>query len=110
MTDDTFTEPTEPAEDWADVRMHDPGESEWEVDMVVDEGHVEYVDLRVRPDLLADFFACLVEDVGDDRAERVLATVADQRGVDLGDGNRGETDDSSDSDESEADDEDGTEK
>lgn len=88
MPDETFTEPAESDEEWVDVRMHDPGESEWEVDMVVAEGRVEYVDLRVRPHLLADFFACLVEDVGQDRAGRVLATAADRRGVDLGDHRR----------------------
>jgi len=86
MTDETFTEPNESAEDWVDVRMHDPGESEWEVDMVVVEGEVEYVDLRVRPELLGDCFACLVEDVGHERAGRVLAAAAERRGIDLGDG------------------------
>jgi len=38
MANDTFTEPTEPAEDWNDVRMNDPGRSGWKVDMVVDIG------------------------------------------------------------------------
>ncbi len=95
MTDETFTEPPEPDEEWVDVRMNDPGTSGWKVDMVVDEGHVEYVDLRVRPDLLADFFTRLVGDVDDDRAERALAAVADRRGVDPGDGNGGEAADSS---------------
>ncbi len=85
MTDETFTEPTDAGEEWADVRMTDPAAAEWEVDAVVAEGQVEYVDLRIRPDLLADFVTCLVEDVGQDRAGRVLAAAAERRGVDLGD-------------------------
>jgi hypothetical protein len=94
MTDETFTEPAEPDDDWVDVRMNDPGTSGWKVDMVVDEGHVEYVDLRVRPRLLADFLTRLAGDVDDEHAEEVLATVADRRGLDPGDVNRGEPADS----------------
>lgn len=88
MTDETFREPADTDEDWVDVRMTDPTASEWEVDIVVVEGEVEYVDLRVRPDILGDFVACLVEDVGTDRAARVLATAADRRGVGIEAGDR----------------------
>jgi len=83
MTDETFTEPEESREDWIDVRMTDPDEEEWDVDVVVGGGQVEYVDLRIKPALLAAFVDCLVEDVDDERAEAVLSTVAERNGIDL---------------------------
>jgi hypothetical protein len=85
MTDEPFVEPGEPSEGWVDVRMTDPDEGEWDVDLVVAGGRVEYLDLRVRPALLASFVECLVDDVDDERAARVLAHVAERRDVDPGD-------------------------
>ncbi|AZH23993.1 hypothetical protein [Haloplanus aerogenes] len=85
MVEESFTDPEETHEEWIDVRMTDPDEGEWDIDVVVVEGQVEYVDLRIKPELLAAFVDCLVEDVGDDRAEAVLSTVAERNGIDLGD-------------------------
>jgi hypothetical protein len=82
MAEDVFTEPDDTTEGWVDVRMSDPDEGEWDVDVVVVEGRVEYLDLRVRPELLASFIECLVDDVGEERAEEVLAEVADRQDVD----------------------------
>jgi hypothetical protein len=82
MTDEPFVEPGAPSEEWVDVRMTDPDEGEWDVDVVVAGGRVEYLDLRIRPELLASFVECLVDDVGDERAARVLARVAEDRDVD----------------------------
>jgi hypothetical protein len=84
MAGDVFTEPDDPADEWVDVRMSDPDRGEWDLDAVVVGGRVEYVDLRVRPALLASFIECLVEDVDDGRAGEVLAEVADSRNIDLG--------------------------
>lgn len=81
MSDDVFGDAEGTDGEWADVRMTDPEEGEWDVDVVVMDGRVEYVDLRVDADLLAGFVACLVDDVGDERAAEVLAAVADRRGV-----------------------------
>jgi len=61
---------------WVDIRMTDPEAGEWEIDTVVLDGRVQYVDLRIRPDLLASFVDCLVADVDDDQARDVLETVA----------------------------------
>jgi hypothetical protein len=92
MTDDTatpeetpFTDPDEPS-DWVDVRMTDPQAGEWDVDFVVADGRVEYVDLRVRPALLTGFVDCLVDDMDDDRARQTLRRLAERRGIDLGEG------------------------
>lgn len=82
MTNEIFTDPEAPAEEWVDVRMTDRDEGEWDVDLVVVGGQVEYVDLRVRPGLLASFVACLLDDVGDERAASILADVVDRTGVD----------------------------
>jgi hypothetical protein len=78
-----FTTPDESAADWTDVRMTDPDAGEWDIDVVVASGRVEYVDLRVQPGLVAGFVECLVNDVDDDRALEILQTVADRRGLDL---------------------------
>lgn len=83
MTDESFTDPEDAIDGWVDVRMTDPEEGEWDVDFVVSEGRVQYVDLRVRPDLLTSFVDCLVEDVGTERAGRILATVTERNGADF---------------------------
>ena len=85
MTDEVFTD-AEAGEVWVDVRMTSPEKSEWDVDLVVSGGQVEYVDLRVKPDHLAAFVDCLVDDVGADRAGRILSTVADRQDIDRLDG------------------------
>ncbi|MFB6311080.1 MAG: hypothetical protein ABEH64_07850 [Salinirussus sp.] len=77
MTDEPFTEPDDDREEWVDVRMTDPDEGEWDVDVVVVEGRVEYVDLRVRPELLGDFVECLIDDVGQKRAEEIIGRFDD---------------------------------
>lgn len=78
MSEAPFSDTDENRGDWVDVRMTDPDEGEWDVDVVVVEGRVEYVDLRVRPELLADFLECLIEDVGAERAGRILDNLADR--------------------------------
>ena len=97
MSDDVFTAPDDaersPSEngsdrqtdEWVDIRMTDPDAGEWNVDAVVVDGRVEYVDLQVRPDVLADFVDCLVDDVSTARAEEVLQRVAAAQDVDLPD-------------------------
>lgn len=82
MSTDPFTDPDDPSEEWVDVRMTDPDAGEWEVDAVVADGRVEYLDLRVRPELLADFVGCLIEDVDDARGSAVLAGVAADHDLD----------------------------
>ena len=82
MTDDVFTDTDESADDWVDVRMTDPAASEWDIDVVVAGGQVEFVDLRIRPELLAGFIDCLVDDVGGERAEEILAAAARRQGLD----------------------------
>jgi hypothetical protein len=42
---------------------------------------VEYVDLRIRPALLASFIECLVDDVGEERGAEILAEVTDGQDV-----------------------------
>lgn len=86
MSDEVFEDAGETGEEWVDVRMTDPEEGEWDVDVVVMDGRVEYVDLRVKSELLAGFVECLVDDVGEARAESVLSAVADRRGVEPSDG------------------------
>ena len=67
-------------DEWVDIRMTDPEAGEWEVDTVVVDGRVQYVDLRIRPELLDSFVDCLVDDVGDERAREILEAVAERRG------------------------------
>jgi hypothetical protein len=81
---DAFTETDSAAEEWVDVRMTNPEAGEWDVDVVVD-GRVQYVDLRVRPELLASFVDCLVEGVPESRAERVFERLAAKNGLEIGD-------------------------
>jgi hypothetical protein len=82
MADDVFTETDETVEDWVDVRMTDPDAGEWDIDVVVAEGQVEFVDLRIDPALLSGFIECLVEDVAEERAARILARTADRLNLD----------------------------
>lgn len=83
MTDEIFTEPEESADEWVDIRMTDPEEGEWDVDLVVVDGQVNYVDLRIRPELVAAFVECLIDDIDGDRAGRVLTKLAERKNIDL---------------------------
>lgn len=83
MTDEVFADPEEPREAWVDVRLIEPEEGEWDIDVVVAEGRVEYVDLRIKPDLLTAFMECLVDDVTDQRAIRILASIAERNNLDI---------------------------
>lgn len=83
MSEEIFTEPEETTEDWVDVRMTNPEEREWDVDFVVVDGQVNYVDLRIRPELLRGFVACLIDDVGDDHAGSILADIAEENDLNL---------------------------
>lgn len=85
MAEDVFTAPDESADDWVDVRMTDPDAGEWDIDLVVADGTVEFVDLRIKPSLLAGFIDCLVDDVPDERASEILATAASMQGLDPAD-------------------------
>jgi hypothetical protein len=82
MTDDVFTDTDETTEQWVDVRMTDPDAGEWDIDVVVAGGQVEFVDLRIEPSLLAGFIDCLIDDVAETRAEEVLAEAAKRQGLD----------------------------
>jgi len=82
MTDETFTEIDDDAAEWVDVRMTDPEAGEWDIDVVVADGQVEFVDLRIAPALLAGFIDCLVDDVADTRAREILAEAARKQGLD----------------------------
>lgn len=83
MAEEIFTEPDDTHEGWVDVRMTDPEKGEWDVDVVVVNSRVEYVDLRVKPNLLTAFVDCLVDDVGTERASSVLSEVADRHDIDF---------------------------
>lgn len=83
MANETFVEPEDAAETWADVRMTDPDEGEWDVDFVVVDGRVDYVDLRIRPELVAAFVECLVGDIDGETAGEILTEVAERRNLDL---------------------------
>ncbi|SFR89572.1 hypothetical protein SAMN05216559_0652 [Halomicrobium zhouii] len=95
MSDDVFTDPDDadrspsengtdrPDDEWVDIRMTDPAAGEWNLDAVVVDGRVEYVDLQVRPDVLADFVDCLVDDVSAERAREILERVAAKQDVEL---------------------------
>ncbi|AUG46075.1 hypothetical protein BVU17_00480 [Haloarcula taiwanensis] len=83
MADDpVFTETDDLAESWVDVRMTDPQEGEWDVDVVIAEKQVEYVDLRIRPELLEGFFECLFDDLSDERARSLLAATIERQDID----------------------------
>jgi len=81
--DDVFTETDESPDEWVDVRMTDPAAGEWDIDVVVAEGRVEFVDLRIKPTLLAGFIDCLVDDVAESRAREILADAARKQGIEL---------------------------
>jgi hypothetical protein len=100
MSDELFTD-AEAGEAWVDVRMTDPEKGEWDVDFVVAGGRVEYVDLRVKPDHLAAFVDCLVDDVGANRANRILSNVVDRQDLDLEIDPPAESDGADDTDETE---------
>ena len=85
MTDDVFTETDDASDEWVDVRMTDPAAGEWDIDVVVAGGRVEFVDLRIEPSLLAGFIDCLVDDVADSRARGILAAAARKQGLDPSD-------------------------
>jgi len=61
--DSTFTEPDDAHDAWIDVRMTDPEVGEWDIDAVVVDGQVEYVDNQ--------------------RAQSVIASLARTYDVDL---------------------------
>ncbi|MBX0322661.1 hypothetical protein EGH21_06420 [Halomicroarcula sp. F13] len=82
MASDVFTDTDESDDDWVDVRMTDPEEGEWDIDVVVAEGQVEFVDLRIRPALLSGFIECLVDDVAEERAKEIIADTATRHGLD----------------------------
>lgn len=83
MTDEVFTEPEDGTDNWVDVRMTHPEEGEWDVDFVVVDGQVNYVDLRIRPELLAGFVECPIDDTEKDRASRILTKTAERKNIDL---------------------------
>ena len=83
MSDDRFTTPDEASGDWVDVRMQDPDEGEWELDAVVLDGQVEYVDLRIRPELLTSFVGCFVEDLDDAESRTMLSTLAARHDIEV---------------------------
>lgn len=83
MGDGVFTETDESADEWVDVRMTDPEEGEWDIDAVIAEGRVEFVDLRIRPALLEGFIECLIDDVADERAKDILSETANRQGFEF---------------------------
>lgn len=83
MPNEIFTDPESATERWASIRMTEPSEKEWDVDFVVAGGQVEYVDLRVRPELLTPFVARLLDDVDAETARTILSDVADRNEIDL---------------------------
>lgn len=83
MTDETFVEPEDTTDAWVDVRMTDPERGEWDIDFVVVDGEVSYVDLRIRPEHLTAFVECLIDDIDDDQAQQLLSTMCDRKGIDL---------------------------
>jgi hypothetical protein len=89
---EAFTDTEDALDEWVDVRMTNPEAGEWDVDVVVVDGQVQYVDLRIRPELLASFVDCLVDDAPESRAQRVLDRLADKYGLEPTDGT-GTTDD-----------------
>jgi len=56
---------------------------EWDVALVVVDGRVNYVDLRIRPGLLGGFVGCLVDDVGDEQAAAMRRELAAENDLDL---------------------------
>lgn len=83
MSNEIFTDPDDTSDEWVDVRMTDPEEGEWDVDLVVVNGQVSYVDLRIRPELLAGFLECLIDDVSKTRGSRLLTELAERKNIEL---------------------------
>jgi len=83
MSDEVSTEPEDVTDNWVDVRMTNSEEGEWDVDFVVVDDQVNYVDLRIQPELLAGFVECLIEDTSKDRANRILNRIAEKKSIDL---------------------------
>jgi hypothetical protein len=83
MSEKVFTGPDTTLKECIDVHLTDPDEGEWDIDVVVAHGKVEYVDLRIKPEFLSDFVDCLISDVGEQRASSILASIADRNGLDL---------------------------
>lgn len=80
---DVFTDVDESTDEWIDVRMTDPEVGEWDVDFVVVDGQVEYLDLRIRPELLTSFVDCLVDDVTETRTQALLEHLAEKQDIKL---------------------------
>lgn len=85
MVEDVFRDAEDSGDEWADVRMVDPTEGEWDIDLIVGGGQVEYVDLRIKAELLVEFIDCLVEDVGHEQAGRILSEVVKRSDVEIRD-------------------------
>lgn len=68
-------------EEWVDIHMTDRAEGEWDLDVVVLDGQVSAVELRVRQDLLTSFVECLVEDMPAEQARAVVERLAERHGV-----------------------------
>lgn len=83
MGNEKFTDPEDANEGWVDVRMTNPEEEEWDVDFVVMGGEVNYIDLRIRPELLDDFVNCLIEDMSEERASQLLEAIAEGNNVEF---------------------------
>ncbi|MDX1744341.1 MAG: hypothetical protein R3324_00250 [Halobacteriales archaeon] len=83
MADEVFTDPEGTDDAWVDVRMTNPEEGEWDVDIVIVDGRVNYVDLRIRPELLEGFLDCLIDDISRDRGRKLLTTMAERNDIEL---------------------------
>ena len=83
MGEEVFGEPEDPADGWVDVRMTNPEEGEWDVDFVVIDGQVHYLDLRIRPDLIDGFVDCLVDDLGKEGASAMLSALAQRHDLEF---------------------------
>jgi len=67
--------------EWVDIRMTAPEEGEWDVDVIVLDGQVECVELRIRSAVLADFVDCLADDLGPERTWELADRLADSDGA-----------------------------
>lgn len=68
---------------WIDVRMTDPEEGEWDADVIVLDGQVQCLDLRIKPELLGSFVECLLGDAESERTRAVVERLADHHGLDV---------------------------
>ncbi|RXK48588.1 hypothetical protein [Halorientalis pallida] len=71
-------------DEWVDIRMTDPDVGEWELDAIVADGQLEYVDLRVREDLVAPFVECLTGDLSAGQRAALVDRLAADDGEDTG--------------------------